>query len=374
MQKKRILAAAACALMLLTACGKTIGSVTEVEVTTGTAATAAVTSAPEQTTVTSAETAAPVETTTAQTSASAAESSSVSEPAVIIPEKNDSSAPEDTADDKKGKKPSAGEIKEPYSNAYALYCVDDKELIAGKALDKRISLASTTKLLTASLALRYLDPGTVVTVGDEVYYAKPDSTLSYLLPWTEITVYDLIAAMLLPSGNDAAYVTAVNTARAAAGDPDMTIDDAVDYFCGLMNEFAAELGMEDSHFANPEGWDDSEHYTTVNDMLKLAEYVLTVPELCEITSDNIWYFYSPVSGDLIWNTTNLFLDPNSAYYRTDCIGIKTGTTADAGCCLVSAFAENDKKYICIVMGCNENEDRYELVNKILKKYLKTGNN
>ena len=367
--KKWIAAAGACFVLMLSACGKEIESGAEGEALAEAAVTTAVTTVTTAPTTTAAVTVSEEET-SAQTAADSAETVSFTEPQVIIPENGGETSESAATSKKKTKKPSSGEINEPYSNAYALYCVDDKELIAGKELDRQVSLASTTKLLTASVMFSVLDPGAYVVVGDEVYFAKPESTMSYLLPGTDITVYDLAAAMLLPSGNDAAYVAAVNTARAAADDPYMSNEDAVDYFCGLMNDFAADLGMNDSHFANPEGWDDSEHYTTVNDMLKLAEYVLTVPELREITSDYIWYFDSALSGYLVWNNTNLFVEPSSGYYRDDCIGIKTGTTADAGCCLVSAFEENGKTYICIVMGCNENEDRYDLVNKILKKYLK----
>ena len=294
-------------------------------------------------------------------------------PKTVIPDGDSSSGSEDedagAQEGEKEKKPKSDKITSPASAAYALYCVDDHELIAGKALDKKISLASTTKLLTASVMLRHFTTDAYVTVGQEVYYANAESTMSYLQPGTEISVYDLLAAMLLPSGNDAAYTVAVNTARAASGDEYMSDDDAIAYFCGLMNDLAAELGMKHSHFANPEGWDDPEHYTTLNDMLKLAEYALSEPTLRDITSTFQWEFNNAVSGYLLWTNTNLFIDPYSYYYRDDCIGIKTGTTSDAGCCLISAFEIDGKTYICAVMGCNENEDRYILAGKILEKYL-----
>ena len=263
----------------------------------------------------------------------------------------------------------AGEVIEsPYCAAYALYCTDTGGLIAGKSLNDRISLASTTKLLTASVALRYLDPDQTITVGQEVWLAQPESTLSYLQPGTQLTVRELLTAMLLPSGNDAAYTVAVCTARAAAGDEEISDSKAVKRFVKMMNSYAAELGMESSHFANPEGWDDSEHYTTMNDMLKLAEHVLTEPVLRDICSTMYYEFSSPESGYLVWANTNKFLDPESYYYRADCIGLKTGTTADAGCCLIGAFKIGEKTYICAVMGCDEDEDRYELMQNILDNY------
>ncbi len=252
----------------------------------------------------------------------------------------------------------------PAAKAYALYCVDDDKLLAQKGLDKKISIASTTKLVTVSVMLQYLNQYDYVTVGEEVWFAKPDSTLSYLQPGVQIPVYDLIAAILLPSGNDAAYTAAVNTARAASGDYYMDDDTAVEYFCGLMNDFAAEHGMTGTHFANPEGWDDSTHYSTAGDLLKAAKYVLSVPVLREVVGEYQWYYDA-----YVWTNTNLFINPYSEFYRSDCIGIKTGTTESAGSCLVSAFNIGGKDYICIVMGCEENEDRYRLAQGLLDKNL-----
>ncbi len=252
----------------------------------------------------------------------------------------------------------------PASKAYALYCVNDDSLLAKKGLDKKISIASTTKLVTVSVMLKYLNPYDYVTVGEEVWLAKPDSTLSYIQPGLQIPVNDLIAAILLPSGNDAAYTAAVNTARAASGDYYMDDNTAVEYFCGLMNDFAAEQGMTGTHFANPEGWDDSDHYSTAGDLLKAAKYVLSVPVLREVVGEYQWYYDA-----YVWTNTNLFVNPYSEFYRGDCIGIKTGTTASAGSCLVSAFNIGGKDYICIVMGCEENEDRYRVAQSILDKNL-----
>ena len=342
------------AVLMLTACGNTSGD--------GVAAFTrdmSDTSAPAETvTETEAVTVSPTETVTttaAETAITAAETTATTAETTTA-----TAAPEPAP---------AGEIDYPYCTAYALYNADTGEYIAEKGLDERISIASTTKLLTASLALRYLDPEDVITVGEEVRRAQPDSTLSYLLPYTEISVYDLLAGMLLPSGNDAAYTVAVNTARAAAGNESLSDDEAVAYFVELMNGFGAELGMENSRFANPEGWDDPGHYSTLRDMIKLAGYAAADPTLREITSTYQREFYSDVSGDLWWTNTNLFLDPYSAYYREDCTGIKTGTTSDAGCCLIAKFNIDGTDYICAVMGCEENEQRYELVNEILAAYL-----
>ena len=369
--KKRLIALLSCCTVLLCGCGKVIdqNDTPDSQQTAETALTVSVTTEMQLTEPTNTVT----NSTELTETSSAAESTSVSEPKVIIPETDtqsgDSSGKENPEPEKSSEKPASDKITSPKSSAYALYCVDDSELITGKGLNKMIAMASTTKLITASVMLEYFDPGEYVYVGQEVYYAQPESTMSYLQPGTYLSVYDLLAGMLLPSGNDAAYTVAVNTARAASGDDYMSDDDAIAYFVGLMNDFAAKLGMTNTHFANPEGWDDPEHYTTLSDMLKITEYVLNVPSLSEIISYYQYSFDNEISGYLLWTNTNLFLDPYSEFYRDDCIGVKTGTTANAGSCIIAAFESDGKTYICAAMGCTENEDRYILAGKILEKYL-----
>lgn len=364
MRNRRIIALLGCALVILSGCGRVIDKNSSVfsEKASDTAVTAVQTAVQDD--ASSADDSSEAASETEKTSSKTEEKTSAET------EKPETSAETQAADDSSSQADIADDLSVPYSKAYALYRPDDGMLIAEKSLYDQISLASITKLLSASVMLRYLSPDDSVTVGDEVYLAKPDSTLSYITPGMTLKVKDLIAAMLLPSGNDAAYTVAVNTARTAAGDPYMDDQTAVAYFCDLMNGFAAELGMSNSHFANPEGWDDPEHYTTLGDLLKLADHVLSVPELCEIAGTYQRYCEPETGGSCLWTNTNLFLDPTSPYYREDCIGLKTGTTASAGCCLISAFRINGSTYICAVMGCGENYDRYELAQKILNKYIR----
>lgn len=250
-----------------------------------------------------------------------------------------------------------------------LYRVSDGKVYYSQHLDDTISIASTTKLLTASVMLRYLSPDNMVTVGWEVELAKPESSMSNLTPGTELSVRDLLAALLIPSGNDAAYTVAVNTARAAANDYGMSDEAAVDYFVGLMNDFAAELGMYDSHFANPEGWDDPDHYSTLNDMLILCRYVLNVPVIINVVSSYNWECLS-VSGDYYeWINTNYFLHSDGEFYRSDCIGLKTGSTDAAGNCFIGAYDIGGEIYICAVMGCDTSWERFYYTNNILEYYL-----
>ncbi len=248
----------------------------------------------------------------------------------------------------------------PLCTACALYCTNDRELVLGENINDRIAPASLTKLLTAAVALRHVSADEVFTVGTELSFVQPESSLALIAMGQKLKLYDLITGMLLPSGNDAAYTVAVSVARKVSKSADMSDERAVEYFCGLMNDMAAELGMKDSHFADPDGWDNDAHYTTVADLVKLAEYAITVPEIREIVSTPRRTAVFETGEVADWVNGNVLIQPEwEEYYRPDAIGMKTGSTDNAGYCLIGAFVKNGKTYITVVVGSELWEDRYE---------------
>ncbi|MDE6775546.1 MAG: hypothetical protein K2J37_04520 [Ruminococcus sp.] len=256
-------------------------------------------------------------------------------------------------------------ISTPYCKAAALYCVDDEQLLYSYNIDERIAPASLTKLLTSSVVLEYLSTDEILTVGSEQSLVQPYSSLCGLQYGSTASFGDFVTGMLMASGNDAAYTIAVSAARLLNPDDYLSDIDAVNYFCRLMNEFAENIGMKNSNFANPDGWDNDNHYTTVSDLIILAEYVLENPYIRNTVSmQNVRIPF--LSGEVYeWTNSNLLLSPDSDYYRENSIGIKTGTTKNAGNCLISAFEINGKTYVSVVAGCEEDSDRYELTLKII---------
>lgn len=259
-------------------------------------------------------------------------------------------------------------IVSPACKAAVFACADDEELLYYDNINERIAPASLTKLLTASVALHYLSPDTVITVGSEQNLVKSGSSLCLIRPGHRLKLYDLLTGMLMASGNDAAYTVAAATARAAKPDVQMTDTQAVVYFAELMNEYANSLGMKNSHFVNPEGWDNANQYTTVSDLLKLAAHAFSVPEIKSITGTYQKYVVFASGENITWTNSNALLNPNGAYYCADAVGMKTGTTANAGNCLIAAFERNGKTYISAVAGCKTNGDRYDLTLKMLANY------
>lgn len=256
-------------------------------------------------------------------------------------------------------------IEYPECSSCAFYSVNNKSVIYSDNIDRKIAPASLTKLLTASVALKYVGKDKVFMVGSEQWLVQPYSSLCYIQTGNTLTLEDLITGMLMSSGNDAAYTIAVSVARELEPDTYMTDDEAVRYFCGLMNAFAHSLGMTQSNFINPDGWDDDEQYTTAADLIKITEYALSVPEIREITGT----FQKDVticSGETFaWTNSNLLLDPYSEYYCKNAVGMKTGTTANAGYSLIAVFRRVEGDYISVVTGCTSDPDRYELTLKLL---------
>lgn len=263
---------------------------------------------------------------------------------------------------------SAGCVGSGVKSAAIVYCVDDGETLYSENADTVIAPASLTKLLTACVALKYVNSAEVFTVGTEQKLVPENSSVSFILNGHRLKLYDLITAMLLVSGNDAAYTVAVSTARIVSENTSMTDEEAVSYFCGLMNSLALEIGMSGSNFTTPDGSDDNLQYTTAADLLKLAEYALGISEIKEIICLSEKYVVFESGEVITWKNTNKLLDKNNIFYRENAIGMKTGTTGKAGNCLISAFYENEKIYITVVTGCQTDFDRYNVTLGLLNEY------
>ncbi len=245
--------------------------------------------------------------------------------------------------------------------------VNDEILYSYSREGEKLYPASTTKLFSAYVALQYLKTDDVVTVGDELDLVAPGSSLAYLKKGNKLYVTMLIEAMMLPSGNDAAVVTAVAAGRKIAGDEQLEPEKAMQVFVAEMNRMARELGFEKSHFSNPDGFHLGSHYTCLNDMARIAKLALDTP----VIAYHMKKFEEEVtflSGQTAkWKNTNLFLDPENDFYRSDAIGMKTGFTRQAQYCLMSAFnCGNGRKLVIGAFGSANEYDRLRDINKLMK--------
>jgi D-alanyl-D-alanine carboxypeptidase (penicillin-binding protein 5/6) len=235
------------------------------------------------------------------------------------------------------------------SNAY-VFNINTDSVLYEKNSNERISPASTAKMLTALTVLEYCPLDELFTVGAEVEIIAADSSKAWLRKGDKLTVKQLLIALLLPSGNDAAYTLAVNAGKKIAGKHDIGTRQAINVFVDAMNQKAKEIGASSSDFSNPDGYDEGGQYTTAFDLAQIAKACLENDVLVEIMSS--YKISDTLNGGrkVTYTSTNELLNPDSRYYYSKAIGLKTGSTGDAGSCLVSAAYIDGQTYICVVMG------------------------
>lgn len=252
--------------------------------------------------------------------------------------------------------------RELTAQQYFVYA-GDEYLAASHEADQRVYPASITKLFTAYVALQHLAPETAVTAGDELNLVVWGSSVAGIQQGDVLTVEQLVEAMLLPSGNDAAYVLAAAAGRKIAGETADTVK-AVNTFMSVMNSQAESLGMTGTNFVNPDGIHDEQHYMTFHDLVLMGQLVMEEPAIMEYAGldvgNNPRYEEGNQAEDAPkqWKNTNALIHPDNKYYCPYAVGLKTGQTPMAGSCLLSAFEYEGVDYIVGVFGCPEVEDRF----------------
>ncbi len=234
-----------------------------------------------------------------------------------------------------------------YSQSYLLINLDTGTLVSEKDPDKKMEPASITKVMTYIVAYEQIRDveGTVITIPQQVEddLLGTGSSMSGILVGEKLTALQLLNMMMVPSGNDAALTFAYYVGD---GDPQK--------FVNLMNEKAAELGCENTHFMNPHGLHDENHYTTARDLAVITQYAMNLPYFSEIT-DQVTYTLpaTNLSEARTVYTTNRMLDQNAdggEYYYPYTKGIKTGSHDQAGYCLVSTAVQGGYSYLCVALG------------------------
>ena len=221
--------------------------------------------------------------------------------------------------------PAVAEAVEVSATACVLMDADTGQVLYEKNGDKRMLIASTTKILTALVAIEEGDLHDSVKVSREAAYTE--GSAMYLTEGETLTLETLLYGVLLCSGNDAAVAVAQHVGGSVKG------------FVALMNEKARELGMEHSSFANPNGLDDEQHYSTARDMAKLARAALENETLMRIASTRS----VTIGGRTMTNHNKLL------HYVDGCLGLKTGYTKAAGRTLVSCAEKNGQRLIAVTL-------------------------
>lgn len=244
---------------------------------------------------------------------------------------------------------------------------NDEILYTNSREGSKLYPASVTKLFSAYVALQYLDPGEIITAGDELNLVHPGSSVAYIAKGHQLYVESIVEGMMLPSGNDAAIMLAAAAGRRIAENEELDPEEAVQTFVREMNRMAKELGFERTHFANPDGWHSGSHYTCLNDMARIAKLALenkTISRYIRKYEDEVYF---PSGQKVTWKNTNLILNPEEGYYRSDAIGMKTGYTRQAEYCLMAAYKCTDGRTLVIgVFGYADGNKRFSEVNRLAK--------
>ena len=221
--------------------------------------------------------------------------------------------------------------------------LDSGVILYSKNADQTHFPASITKLLTALVVVENTKKlNEVMCCGDEVYAIEADSSNCGLQPGEEITVKQGLYALMLESANDAAMVLAKHTAG------------SVEAFADMMNQKAAELGCTNSHFVNPNGLHNENHYTTARDMALIGAAAYANKKVRKIISATEYMLPETniVEEDRYFGNHHKMLQPSSDYYYDIVTAGKTGFTTDAWNTLVT-FAEKDgRRLVCVLLREN----------------------
>lgn len=230
------------------------------------------------------------------------------------------------------------------SEVALLVNMDTEQVVYSVKADQKMYPASTTKIMTYIVVAENIQDfdNTKIEIKQSVLDVLLGTGSSVASVFNHVgekmTVTDLLYSMMVPSGNDAAMVLADYV---GGGD--------VNAFVDMMNAKATQLGCTNTHFMNPDGLHDPEHYTTATDLYLMTKYALSLPMFSEITNTTTYY----VEGDTYpLVTTNYMIDPNrgGSYYYQYAKGIKTGTTDEAGRCLVTMGSADGYTYLGVFMN------------------------
>lgn len=250
------------------------------------------------------------------------------------------------------------------AGAYILMDLKSGEVLCEKDSQKTFYPASTTKIMTAILALEMGDLNHVMTASQSAIddIGEGGSNIG-IIPGEKIKLENLLQALLISSANETANIIAENLCKSR------------DEFISLMNRRAKELGATNTNFINTCGIHDPMHYTTAYDMAKIARHAMTLPKFREIVSTASYQM--PVTNKhsewpVLSNTNKLMITDKNELYKIN--GIKTGYTGPAGCNLVSsASGSNGMELIAVVMSV-KNENASENVRTYTKELLDYGFN
>lgn len=245
------------------------------------------------------------------------------------------------------------------ASAAALFSLDDYETIYAKNIYETLAPASLTKVMTALVALKYGSPDDILTASENVKITESGAQVCGLKEGDQMTLTQALHILLINSANDAAVLIAEG------------IGGSVEGFCELMNQEAKALGATNSHFMNPHGLTQDNHYVTAYDMYLIFNAALEYDMINDIIHmQNYSTVYKDKDGndkEISVKSTNLYLQgEKNAPDAITVIGGKTGTTNAAGHCLILLSRDSsDKSYISVILRAEGRDVLYQQMTDLL---------
>ncbi len=220
------------------------------------------------------------------------------------------------------------------ARAAVIMDVNSGRILYSKNMDEELAMASTTKIMTTLIAIESGKLEEYVTVSKKA--SRTEGSSVYLHEGERHTVNDLLYAIMLRSGNDAAVAVAEH------------IGGSIEGFAELMNKKAREIGAVNTQFTNPHGLDAPGHYTTARDLAIIAAYALKNPKFSDVVKSK----KKSISGPPEENWDRIMINKNKMLWEFDGgDGVKTGFTKKAGRCLVSSATRDGMRLVCVVLNC-----------------------
>lgn len=229
--------------------------------------------------------------------------------------------------------------------------LNTKHILYAKDAQKRVSPASLTKVMTVVLAIQSGKMNQVVTITREMTQVKP--TIAGYKRGDVVLMSDLVKAAMIKSDNDAAKAIAI------------TVGGDEEHFVALMNSKARQIGMRNTHFSNPCGYDGKDHYSSPNDLLKMTEYAIKSSTFNTISKLNSHTYYALNKGKLKQFTAYTHNRLLNRYQYA--VGVKTGFTNKAGACLIARAKKDGKD--CLIVMMNSKVDRWKTAKQIFEQVL-----
>ncbi len=237
------------------------------------------------------------------------------------------------------------------ATAWALVDADTGLYLAGKNPDRRLPIASTTKIMVALLALEEranLEEEVTISGQAERFVGTVYSNIG-LIEGERLSVRELLKAALIPSGTEAVYALSEHL---GGGSVDVFVED--------MNQEADSMGLKNTHFENPAGLDARGHYSSARDLATMARAAMEYPTFADIVDTERTRISTQYRVIEFSNTNNLL------YAYEEANGVKTGTSPQAGPCLVASATEGDESYIAVVLDAAGEEYRFDAARTALE--------